>query len=135
MRGTKGTFNKYGVDVQEDQLRAITDPTSIHESGFGREPRDIHGTVENLQEGGQIVNNRQVSSLISGAVRGELIGVCSWPSNENGSYIKLYKNLAASIREGAELAVKWEEATSVIQLVELAHKSSKEGKTLSVNPL
>ena len=58
VRGTKGTFHKYGVDVQEDQLRVITDPTSIHESGFGREPRDIHGTVENLQEGGQIVNNR-----------------------------------------------------------------------------
>jgi len=116
VRGTKGTFHKYGVDVQEDQLRAITDPTSIHESGFGREPRDIHGTIDNLQEGGQIVNNR-------------------WPPHENGSYIKLYENLAASIREGAELAVKWEEATSVIQLVELAHQSAKEGKTLPVNPL
>lgn len=58
-----------------------------------------------------------------------------WPSNENGSYIKLYENLAASVREGAELAVKWEEATSVIQLVELAHQSAKEGKTLPVNPL
>ena len=62
VRGTKGTFHKYGVDVQEDQLRVITDPKSIHESGFGREPGDIHGTIENLQEGGRIVNNRQVSS-------------------------------------------------------------------------
>jgi hypothetical protein len=58
VRGTKGTFYKYGVDVQEDQLRVITDPTSIHESGFGREPEDIYGTVENLQEGGQIVKDR-----------------------------------------------------------------------------
>lgn len=65
VRGTKGTFHKHGVDVQEDQLRVITDPTSIHEFGFGREPGDIHGVVENLQAGGQIVNNRQVSSLIS----------------------------------------------------------------------
>ena len=61
--------------------------------------------------------------------------VCSWPSHESGSYIKLYENLAASIREGAELAVEWAEATSVIQLVELAHQSAKEGKTLTVNPL
>ena len=58
VRGTKGTFHKCGVDVQADQLRVITDPTSIHESGFGREPTDIHGTIENLQSGGQIVNNR-----------------------------------------------------------------------------
>ena len=47
----------------------------------------------------------------------------------------MYENLAASIREGAELAVKWAEVTSVIQLVELAHQSAKEGKTLTVNPL
>jgi len=65
VRGTKGTFYKHGVDVQEDQLRVIADPTSIHESGFGREPGDIHGIVENLQAGGQIVNNRQVSTPIS----------------------------------------------------------------------
>jgi len=115
VRGSKGTFHKYGVDVQEGQLRAITDPTSIHESGFGREPSDTHGTVEILQENGQIVNNR-------------------WPSHENGCYIKLFQNLAASIREGAELEVKWEEATSVVGLLELAHRSAKEGKTLPVNP-
>ena len=65
VRGTKGTFHKYGIDVQEDQLRAMTDPMSIHASVFGREPRDIDGAVENLQEGGQIANNRQVSSLFS----------------------------------------------------------------------
>jgi predicted dehydrogenase len=47
----------------------------------------------------------------------------------------LYENLASSIREGAEAAVKWEEVTSVIQLVELAHQSAKEGKTLPVKPL
>lgn len=64
-----------------------------------------------------------------------LTGTCSWSSDDNGSYIKLYENLAASIREGAELAVRWEEATSVIGLVELAHQSAKEGKTLPVDPL
>jgi len=65
VRGTKGTFHKYGVDVQEDQLGVITDPTSIHTSVFGREPREIDGTVENLREDGQIANNRQVVSPLS----------------------------------------------------------------------
>lgn len=63
-----------------------------------------------------------------------LIATYSWPSTESGSYIMLYENLAACIREGAELAVRWEEATSVIQLVELVHQSAKEGNTLPVNP-
>lgn len=72
---------------------------------------------------------------VSLAFESWLIGTSSWPSNENGSYIKLYQNLAAGIREGTELAVRWEEATSVIQLVELAHQSAKEGKTLPVKPL
>lgn len=134
VRGTKGTFHKYGVDVQEGQLRVITDPTSIHASVFGREPWDIDGTIENLQEGGQIVNNRQVPLPLS-ALRNRLTGVCSWPSHESGSYVKLFENLAACIREGAESAVKWDEATSVVQLVELAHQSAREGKTLTVNAL
>ncbi len=49
-----------------------------------------------------------------------------------GSYADLFRNLAAGIREGAELVIKWEEATAVIEMVELAIKSSKEGKTLIV---
>lgn len=73
--------------------------------------------------------------LLSPRFESWLIRACSWPSNENGSYIKLYENLAAGIRQGAELAVTWGEATSVIQLIELAHQSAKEGKTVPVNPL
>lgn len=72
---------------------------------------------------------------VSLAFESWLTSTCSWPSNENGSYIKLFENLAASIRDGAELAVRWEEATSAIQLVELAHQSANEGKTLPVNRL
>ena len=46
--------------------------------------------------------------------------------------MELFRNLAGAIRNGEELAVKWAEATSVIELVELAHKSAREGKTLPV---
>jgi len=44
----------------------------------------------------------------------------------------LFKNLAAAIREGAEQAVKWTEATEVIEMIELAHKSAEQGVTLSL---
>lgn len=60
LRGTKGTFEKHGVDVQEDQLKAIADPTFVHEQGYGQEPENMWGTVENLAPDGKISFNRFV---------------------------------------------------------------------------
>ncbi|KAJ7904388.1 hypothetical protein B0H14DRAFT_2662613 [Mycena olivaceomarginata] len=111
--GTKGSYVKYGVDVQEDQLKVIASPKDIHESNYGVEPESIWGTLEFLEADDLTITKS------------------TWPS-EAGSYADLFRNLAAAIREGAELAIKWEEATAVIEMVELAHKSSKEGKTLVV---
>jgi len=112
--GTKGSYLKYGVDVQEDQLKVITTPMAIHEKDYGVEPESFWGTLEVL-EADDITATKT-----------------TWPSEEAGCYANLFRNLAAAIREGAELAIKWEEATAVIEMVELAHKSSKEGKTLAV---
>lgn len=50
--------------------------------------------------------------------------------SEPGRYQELYKNLAAAIRSGAELAVKFEEAAMVMLVVQLAVQSSKDGKTI-----
>ncbi|KAJ7781382.1 hypothetical protein B0H16DRAFT_1498218 [Mycena metata] len=94
--GTKGSFLKFGVDIQEDQLKIISTPNAIHE----------------------IWHDVTTTKTI-------------WPS-EPGCYADLFRNLAAAIREGAEQAIKWEEATAVIEMVELAHKSSKEGVTIVV---
>ncbi|KAF7355197.1 NAD binding rossmann fold [Mycena sanguinolenta] len=111
--GTNGSYIKYGVDVQEDQLKVISSPAAIHDSNYGVEPESIWGTVECLEADDATMTKS------------------TWPS-EVGCYANLFRNLAAAIRDGAELAIKWEEATAVIELVELAHKSSKEGKTLAV---
>jgi hypothetical protein len=47
--GTKGSYVKYGVDVQEDQLKVIASPKDIHESNYGVEPESIWGTLEFLE--------------------------------------------------------------------------------------
>ncbi|KAJ6629128.1 hypothetical protein B0H10DRAFT_1988013 [Mycena sp. CBHHK59/15] len=111
--GTKGSYVKYGVDVQEDQLKVISTPNAIHEPGYGVEPESIWGTLECLEAD----DTTMTKSM--------------WPS-EAGCYKELFKNLAAAIREGVELAIKWEEATTLMEMVELAYKSSKEGATLDV---
>lgn len=116
VRGTRGTYTKLGVDIQEDQLKTLTRPDAILEEGFGKEPEALWGTLETLEADETTVSKR------------------IWPSTDAGSYVDLFKNLGAAIRNGAEPAVKWEEATAVIEMVELAYQSSREGMTLLVLP-
>ncbi|KAF4607063.1 hypothetical protein EYR38_001120 [Pleurotus pulmonarius] len=114
VRGTKGSYTKYGGDVQESQLKTVKDPrTEIHAEGFGREPESLWGLVETIGDNDQITTD-------------------IWPSTDPGAYINLFKNLAAVIRDNAAPEIKWEEAAAVIEMVELAHQSSREGRTLDV---
>ncbi|KAH9894410.1 oxidoreductase [Cubamyces lactineus] len=116
VRGTHGTFLKYGVDVQEDQLKVIPSPAAIAQTAdYGVEPEDIWGTVESLDADGKVVKS-------------------TWPSTERGSYISLFENVAAVIRDGAEQIVKWEQSAEVIELIELAYQSAREERTLVVPP-
>ncbi|KAL0582009.1 hypothetical protein V5O48_000067 [Marasmius crinis-equi] len=114
VRGSKGTYTKYGVDIQEDQLKAIASPNDVFANTYGLEPESMWGELENLESDGVKVAKSK------------------WPSADAGRYIELFKNLADAIRNGAELAVKWSEATAVIEMIELAHRSAKEGVTLQV---
>jgi len=49
VRGTKGTYTKYGLDVQEDQLKVISSPKAILEDQYGMEPEYLWGTVEKIE--------------------------------------------------------------------------------------
>jgi len=109
IKGMKGSFTKLGVDVQEDQLKTRT---SIFDTAFGIEPDEVHGTLELLQSDVKITTTKIPS--------------------ERGSYISLYRNVYASIREGAALDVRWEDASLVIHIIELAKQSAFAGRTLEV---
>jgi len=56
----------------------------------------------------------------------------SWPSSDAGAYVELFQNLAGVIKKEEEPLVKWEEAIAVIEMIELAHRSAKEGVTIQV---
>lgn len=51
---------------------------------------------------------------------------------EAGAYIELFKNVAGAIRKGEEQQVKWEEATEVIEMIQLAHESSRKGASIKL---
>ena len=55
VRGTRGTYTKFGVDPQEDQLKVISSPNEIVDASseqYGREPESIYATLENFAGGG-----------------------------------------------------------------------------------
>ena len=126
-----GTFTKYGLDVQEDQLKAMPDPSSIFEEDFGREPESIWGYVENLVDSGEIKRSQYVCR---GLETLSLAQFCfpRWPSSENGAYIELFRNLAGVIRGTSEQAVRWDEVVTTLEIIEAAHRSSREGRTVEL---
>ena len=55
-----------------------------------------------------------------------------WPTKEKGTYPALFVNLAEVIREGKEALVKWEESADVIEVIEAAYQSAREGRTVAI---
>jgi len=112
VRGTKSTYTKYGVDPQEDQIKA---GMKIGDPKLGVETEELYGMLDVLGSDGKI-QPKPIPSL-------------------QGDYLALYKNVANAITSGGEPDVKWIEAAQVVEMVGLAYKSAKEHATLEVPPL
>ncbi|KAK4055839.1 hypothetical protein OIO90_003094 [Microbotryomycetes sp. JL221] len=107
VKGTDAAFIKHGLDVQEDQLKA--DATqAVSKADFGVEPSSQHG---------QLYTKKDVQTVES----------------ETGRYIDWFKNVAEAIQAGDrnKLIVTPEQAALVIEVIEAAIVSSKEGRTVS----
>ncbi len=105
IHGTKGSFVKYGLDVQEENLNKGMIPNT---PDWGKEPESIWGRLVTEH------NGVKIDSIIE---------------SENGDYREYFINLRDTIFGKAELAVKPEEARNVIRVIELAFQSSQEGRT------
>jgi hypothetical protein len=64
VRGTKGTYQKFGVDVQEDQMKAAPSFQAILGDDFGVEDKALWGTGEWLRDG-QVVIEEYVTLDVS----------------------------------------------------------------------
>jgi predicted dehydrogenase len=101
IHGTKGSFVKYGEDVQEAKLRAGELPVG---EDFGKEPSEIFGLLH-TEIDGKIVRER-------------------YPSH-TGDYGLYYNNLYETIVHGAPVKEKPEHGYNTIRLMELAFESHK----------
>ncbi|KJX95794.1 NAD binding Rossmann fold oxidoreductase like protein [Zymoseptoria brevis] len=112
LRGTKGSFKKFHLDVQEDQLRL--NGMRPGDEGFGVEPESHHGT------------------LITVAYEKAKPVRKTYPTVEPLTYVDYYKTFARALKGEGKVPVAPEDARDVLRLLELALQSSKEGRTIEV---
>jgi len=106
LHGLDGSFLKWGLDPQEDALKAGRLP---NEPGWGTEPEAWWGQL-----------NTQLGALhVTGKVE-----------TKPGAYPQFYRNVYAAIREGAPLAVTPAEAVGLIRVIEAAIRSHESGQTV-----
>jgi len=102
LHGTHGSFMKYGMDSQEDDLKEGLTPI---EGAWGKDMMELYGTLNST------INEMEFAGDIT---------------SEDGNYPYFYENFYQTLRNGGELAVKPTEANNVIRIIEAAMKSSNE---------
>jgi len=107
VHGTKGSFAKYGMDPQEAQLRGENSPRGTDwGADWGEEPEELWGTLSLVGE-----PNVKVKT-------------------ERGDYRGFYANVRDAIEKKSALEVTPEQALRTMRAVMLAHKSSRERRTV-----
>jgi predicted dehydrogenase len=96
--GTRAAFVKHGLDRQEGTLAAGARPD---DPGFGREPSDAWGVLEDGVGGSRVVES------------------------EPGGYLRYYEGVAASLRTGSPPPVDPWDAVEVLEILEAARESSR----------
>jgi scyllo-inositol 2-dehydrogenase (NADP+) len=106
LHGTRGSFVKWGLDPQEDQLKAGMGYDSPE---MGKDPESAWGELRSL--GGGV---RRIATL-------------------RGDYRGFYENVRDAMEGKGELAVKPEQAWRTTRLIELARESSGQGRRVKVD--
>lgn len=109
VRGEKGSYKKYHVDIQEPQLRFQgMKPT---DAGYAQEPKENYGVLSSVQG--------------DGSFKTEIV-----PTVYEQNYRTFYAAFAKAVAGEGEVPVSPEGPAKVIKLIELAKESAKSGKTI-----
>ncbi|WP_433056605.1 Gfo/Idh/MocA family protein [Dactylosporangium sp. CS-033363] len=103
--GDRGAYTKFGLDVQEDALRAGRLPT---EAGWGREPESAYGVLTGYD------------------------GVDRTVPTEAGRYQDFYAGFAAALRDGGPAPVDPADAIAALKVLEAARQSAERGEVVKL---
>jgi len=109
VHGTRGSYLKYDLDVQEDQLKAGLRPDNVD---FGVNPTGVLRVLE----GGPDVQFEAQYEL----------------PTEVGTYTEFYRLFAQAVLQGGALPVTVAEAINVMHLIALAQESAATGRRMTV---
>ena len=105
VQGDAGSYVKYGLDPQENRLKAGTLPVT---ADWGQEHPEQFGQLFTAESAPPV-------------------------TTETGGYQHYYHQLASAILEGGEVPVSAEQALRNIRLIHLARQSSASGQTVEVS--
>lgn len=109
LHGTEGSFVKYGLDRQEEDLNAGLMPTSAH---WGEEDEQIWGLLHTEKKGKSF--------------RGKVPSV-------PGKYASFYENIYRHLRHSESLLTEASGVLPVIRLIEAAWESSRTQKIVRIS--
>ncbi|SAL18015.1 oxidoreductase [Caballeronia sordidicola] len=108
IHGTRGSYVKTGLDVQEDQLKAGLRPGNAE---FGKNPpgllREVDGDHDLRQEF----------------------------ATRDGAYAEFYRSLAASVLDGKEFPIAAQDAVDVMTIIDIAIRSNAKGRRIDFKRL
>jgi len=107
LRGTQGSYVKFGMDPQEEALKSGKHPTNTE--NWGTEPEQNWGTLYWFD--GDSAHQEKIET-------------------KAGDYREFYRRLADAIRGDGDVPVEPQHATDVIKIIELAFESSDKKKAI-----
>ncbi len=111
IHGTRGSFVKWGIDPQEDQIKS---GMSFDDPAYGLEPESAWGELTLCGDARIPCASRRIPTPRS-------------------DYRGFYANVRDALLGKAELAVRPEQAWRTTRLIELARESSAQGRRLHVD--
>ena len=99
LHGRRGSFVKYGIDVQEDQLRAGMAPGAEE---FGREPAEQRGILHRVTDDGGLVRSPEPTL--------------------RGDWMALFEGLYGAVTRGAPAPVDLDDVILQLEIIEAAER-------------
>ena len=117
VHGTQGSFTKYGLDTQEDALKAGRRPQWGHLQDWGVDPQP-----------GEVLQMATISGVAAP------VSVRRAAPNPAGNYLAYYANLRDHLRGQAPLLVSPQQVLEVMQVLSRGEESAAQGRWLSLEP-